>query len=59
MKHTTKIKLTRSDLYVLIQGLNKVKDGYTKDTPQELLFGKEYLDGLIRHLGKHLDDFGE
>lgn len=59
MKHTTKVKLTQSDLYVLIEGLDKVKSSYKKDTPKEFLFGKEYLDGLIRHLGEHLDKFGE
>lgn len=59
MKHTTKVKLTQSDLYVLMEGLDKVKSIYNEKTPKEFLFGKEYLNGLIRRLGKHLDKFGE
>lgn len=59
MKHTTKVKLTKSDLYVLIEGLDKVKNSYNEETPKDFLFGKEYLNGLIRHLGNHLDKFGE
>lgn len=59
MKHTTKVRLTQSDLYVLIEGLDKIKSSYNEGTPKEFLFGKEYLNGLIRHLGSHLDKLGE
>ena len=57
MRRTIKVKLTKSDIYVLMEGLEEIKNRYNCDTPKAFLFGKEYLDNLIRHLGSHLDKF--
>ena len=57
MRRTVKVKLTRSDIYVLAEGLEEIKRRYDDDPPKEFLFGKDYLDNLIRHLCSHLDKF--
>lgn len=57
MRHTVKIKLTQSDIYVLQEGLEKIKSIYDDSTPPEFLFGEEYLENLIRYLGSFLDKY--
>ena len=59
MKRNTKIKLTKTDILVLLKGLESVKKTCETESVAELLWSKDYVEDLIRHLGKHLNDFEE
>ncbi len=55
--YRTKIKLSKTDISVLIKGLEGVKTLCDEKCPEELLWSRDYVNGLIRRLGKRLDDF--
>lgn len=57
MKRNTKVKLTKTDIYVLLKGLECVKKTCETESTTELLWCKDYVNDLIRCLGKHLNDF--